>query len=100
MCFVKLHKPHDCKDITEFAEEMKIQIISDLDEIHGIIVDVDKRIELLRNDLEAHSGQVTKIEREILKRKDEIKQLVEDHTEELLPQLHSTKIEKEKEIED
>src|SRR6218665_1723681 len=86
-CFVESHRLHDCKDVTTVDEEFRQAIEKEAWRISTYV----KEMLLMRNNNEEKNAdflkEIVKMEKEILKRNQEIKDMIDRHTELLLDEL-------------
>ena len=91
VCSQELHKEHDVLDVTKSIEEYKIQIGMDVVKIGHLSSEVSKKLHFLdvRSRIFRESAEET--EGAILRKAEEIKRRIDDHTQVLLQELNQEK---------
>ena len=98
-CFIIKHNGHKCSDICEVTQGLKNQIKKDLENTHDMLLKVSEQSEKLEKVLGGFVSDTKEIEAQIVRRGDEIKQLVDKHVQSLLQELTVEKTNKMKELE-
>jgi vacuolar-type H+-ATPase subunit I/STV1 len=87
MCFVKGHKSHECGDVKEVAEEMSSHLLDDVGAIEDKIMKSQKMINQLKKIENDNSDHLRRVEQEISKRADVLKNLIDKRRDNLLAEL-------------
>ena len=98
-CFIIKHNGHKCSDISEVTQGLKDQIRKDIEKTNEIFLKVSKQSGNLEKVLKEFEYDAKETEAHIIRRGDEIKQLVDKHVQSLLQELNEEKTRKLKEFE-
>ena len=91
ICYIGVHKQHDCADIKEVIEGFRQQMHSDIDSLKlgmATLSDMSSSLEKQKSDL---IKQVAETEDEIIKKADWLKELIETHKQKLIYELGTKK---------
>lgn len=97
-CFVESHKSHDCKDVTTVEEEFRLAIEKKSAKIFSYAGEMLSKKRNLERTKEEFIDKIRKREDEILKRTQELKELIDEHTRTLLDDLEAIKTKHLKEM--
>ena len=98
-CFIIKHNGHKCSDISEVTQSLKDQIRKDIEKTNEIFLKVIEQSGNLEKNLKDFDHDTKETEVQIVRRGDEIKQLVDKHVQSLLQELNEEKTRKLKEFE-
>ena len=98
-CFIIKHNGHKCSDISEVIGALKKQIRNDIEQITELLYKVKKQSSNLKKVSETFVRNINETEAQIIRRGNEIKQLVDEHVHFLLQELNSEKSVKVKTLE-
>ena len=87
MCFVKSHKPHECSDINEVADEFRKEMTGDIKNMVDTVARCREVVKGEQRKKEKFNNKVKEIEREICDRADKLKQLIDQEKSNLLKEL-------------
>jgi tripartite motif-containing protein 2/3 len=90
-CLVQSHRTHNVCDINEVADDFRNAIKADVISIDGGILKCRKIHESLEKGQTALSQQIRKTEVEIIKKAEQLKQLIDRHKDKLLDELTETR---------
>lgn len=99
MCFAESHHLHKCADVNRLVPEFKSRMKADVEKITALIADMAKETEMIKKANIDLLAEISDAESAIIKRGEQLKQLVDEHTKLLLNELASFKAKKAKEIE-
>ena len=97
MCYVQNHQSHKCSDVNTFADEFKIQLRNDIQDIEKLVIDKKNHIDEVRSISTMFANNIDQKEMQIIQKSDEIKLIVDEHRETLVQQLHEVKQQQMKE---
>ena len=98
-CFIIKHNGHKCSDIGEVTQGLKDQIKKDIEKSNEMFLKVNEQSGNLEKVLRDFEHDTRDIQTQIVRRGDEIKQLVDKHVQSLLQGLNEEKTRKIKEFE-
>ena len=98
-CFIIKHNGHKCSDISEVTQGLKDQIRKDIEKTNEMFLKVNEQSGNLEKSLKEFEHDTNETEVQIIRRGDEIKQLVDKHVQFLLQKLSEEKTIKLKEFE-
>ena len=98
-CFVIKHNGHKCSDIDEVTQGLKEQIRKDIEKTNEMFLKVNEQSGNLDKVFTDFEHDTKETEAQIVRRGDEIKQLVDKHVQSLLQDLNDEKTRKLKEFE-
>ena len=98
-CFVIKHNGHKCSDIGEVTQGLKDQIRKDIEKTNEMFLQVNEQSGNLDKVFTDFEHDTKETEAQIVRRGDEIKQLVDKHIQSLLQELNEEKTRKIKEFE-
>ena len=98
MCFVKSHKPHDCSDVNEVADEFREVMTEDIENMVYTVARCREVIKKEEMNKEKFNSKVKNIEREICDRAEKLKQLIDKDKLSLLKELEIFKGERNKQM--
>jgi len=99
MCYISSHNGHKCSDVKKVADEMSNQVKTDTDGFGGKVEECKKLLQQGEKERKEFLENVSKAEKEIVQRADELKQLIEDYKVKLLEELSSARKQQEKKVE-
>ena len=98
-CFIIKHNGHKCTDIGEVTQGLKDQIRKDIEKTNEMFLNVNEQSGNLEKLFTDFQHDTKEAEAQIVRRGDEIKQLVDKHVQSLLQELNEEKTRKIKEFE-
>ena len=100
MCFVESHRPksHECSDINKVADEFRKEMTGDIKNMVDTVTRCRKVVEEQLKNKEKFNNRVRVIEIEICDRVDKLKKLIDKEKSNLLMELESFKVERNKQI--
>ena len=98
-CFIIKHNGHKCSDIKDVTEDLRKQIHENLQKINELFIKVNEQTGNLERVMEGLGRDTKTIEAQIVRRGDEIKELVDKHVESLIQELNDEKTRNMKELE-
>ena len=98
-CFIIKHNGHKCSDIKDVTGDLRKQIHGDLKKINELFIKVSEQTVNLERVVDGLARDTKTIEAQIVRRGDEMKQLVEKHIESLIQELNDEKTRTMKELE-
>lgn len=99
MCFAESHHLHKCADVNRLVPEFKSMMKADVEKISAMRADSAKETEMIDKANIYLLAAISIAESEIIQRSEQLKQLVDQHTELLRNELTHLKAVKTKEIE-
>lgn len=100
MCFVEIHKSHDCRDIKKAAEQFRPELGLTFEKFRRYEKEALDKKDQLKKDRTNMLKSVTDTEKQIRDRSELVKSLVDEHTLTLLQELDLVKQNKMKEYEE
>jgi hypothetical protein len=91
MCFVELHKSHECSDVNKFVDEFKIQMTNDIKNMEQTVKKVLDVVKEQQERKENFSKHVDEIELKICKRAEQLKKAIDSEKQKLIQELASRK---------
>jgi len=91
MCYIKSHNSHKCSDINEVAEDLGIQMSSNVASLTNRITECKTELKNIEENERKFCDSVAETEKKICERADKLKQLIEDRKQILLDQLSVSK---------
>ena len=98
MCFVDLHKTHECSDVNKLVGEFQERMKSDAMRMSEIVVTCREQIRLIAGAKTIFSDQIARIEKQVCERAEIVMRLVDEEKEALLQELANIKKARVKEI--
>ena len=99
LCFVEIHKLHNCSNIDKVAEELQKTINDDVSHVEKQILKCMEVKETLANRRTTFNKHIQELQASVVKKGDAMKSLIDNHTDSILQELASVKKANLKEIE-
>jgi len=98
MCYTKDHNAHKCSDVNEVVDEFRAQLTTDGDNVISGLERCRQILQHLDNERKRFGEQILHTEREIRRRADQLKDVIEKHKQTLISELASLKEKRTKEM--
>jgi len=99
LCYIESHNSHKCSDIGKVADEFLKQMTVDIDNVRTGVDKTRDMLEKLKKEMNDFSRQVAKAKMEIVKKAEQLKQMIDVHKKKLMNELSAMKQKRMKEIE-
>ena len=87
LCYVRGHNSHKCSDVKDVADDLTTQVTADAEGIKGKVEDCKSMLKKISDEERILIDDVKKTEKVVNEKADKLKQLIDDHREEVLSEL-------------
>ena len=87
MCYLKGHNSHKCTDVKDVADDLATQLTADAEGIKGKIEDCKSMLKKITDEERILSDEVENTKKDVNEKAKKLKQLIDQHREEMLTKL-------------